>query len=143
MHDPVVRTYDFKNYVHTLGSIILTGFDEEGITISRENDMFSRKSGVDATERSNMNNFDLTITVNILKTNPLNDILSALHNLDSTTNAGKVPWLTKDLNGLSLTVALSAWIVKAPDMVNKKESESNVWLIHTGPSAKFDGGSIL
>ena len=143
MIDPIVRTYDFKNYVHVLGGFTLSGFDEEGITIARIGDMFTSKRGADGTkERSNNSAFDLELTLNVLKTNPINDVLSGIHNVDSLTNQSALPWLTKDLKGLSLVSCLHCWVRKAPDMNNKTESEAKVWVLETGPAAVFTGGTI-
>jgi len=144
MINPVVNTYDFKSWVHTWGGITFTGVDEEGISIVSPDDMFGSKTGVDGTrERANLNNHHKLITVNLLKTNPLNDILSGLHNVDALTNVNKLPWLSKDLNGLSLVTCLHAWIIKMADASLKREADANVWVFDTGPAATFLGGTVL
>jgi hypothetical protein len=144
MPDPVVRTYDFKNYANVWGPILFTGEAEEGITIVRPEDMFGAKTGAGGDrERANLGNFHLEITVNVLKTNPINDRLSALFNADALFNTSKLPWFTKDLKGTSLVSCLHAWLRKDADMTLNREGDMNIWIFDTGPATKFTGGTII
>jgi len=139
-----VRTYDFKNYKHVWGGVPITGFDEEGITIIRPDDMFGAKTGCEGErERANLNNFHVQIVINLFKTNPLNGILSGLHEVDARLNTSKLPWLTKDLDGLTTVGILRAWITKQAEISLKRESDGMVWTFDTGPAAVFTGGTLL
>lgn len=143
--DPIVRTVDPKLVVITMGPILVAGYGPDTfITIATEDDFFEKQRGADGSvERYAKNVYDALITITLLKTSITNDSLSALHNTDKLTNAGKVPFLMKDLNGTEIAAFAQAWIKKMPDSEGSASPGTVEWTIDTGPGIIHVGTNIL
>jgi hypothetical protein len=142
--DPIVRTYDPKQIVLTLGVIIASGYEEGTfIKITRSGDNFTKKKGSDGSiDRTNNNAFDFRVELTLKQSSPTNDLLSALQVSDALLNDGVKPLTIKDLRGTTLFFAQSAWIAKDPDDEFSNESGPRVWVIDTGIADKFTGSNI-
>lgn len=145
MIDPIVRTYDPKLIIVTFSGIIFTGFSAGTfLTITQNGDDFTKEKGADGTvDRVNNNSNDYSIEVVLKQTSLTNDALSALQLIDKTTNAGKLPFLVKDLNGTTLFACAQSWIAKAPDPDYGDALASRTWRFETGIAEQFIGGNIL
>lgn len=138
-----IKTYDFKTHAVNLGGVLFTGFAEEGITISQTDDTFTEVEGADGTiERVNQGNNRCEITVNILKTNPLNLYLTKLHDADILTNKGMTSFTVKDLTGETYFFVKNAWITKQADIELAKDTSAVSWTLHTGNRTGGVGGKI-
>ncbi len=145
MTDPIVRTIDPKLVIVTMGTILITGYAPDTfLTIATEDDFFEKVRGADGSvERYAKNVFDAMITLTLLGTSMSNEQLMILHELDKLTNAGKVPFLMKDLLGTTLAAFAQAWIKKTPDMEVSSSAITREWTIDTGPGITHIGTNIL
>jgi len=124
-----VRTYDFKKYKLIMGGVPIQGFaDGTGILLERSEDMFSKVSGADGNvSRAKSNDTSGRLTITLKQTSPSNDYLSAIAELDETSNDGVIPMLLKDFNGTTIATAPAAWCVKKPNTELAKEITNREW----------------
>ena len=145
MPDPIVRTIDPKFIVITMGAVLVTGYAPDTfVNVATEDDFFVKQRGADGTvERYAKNVYDAMITLTLLATSVSNQGLQLLHDTDKLTNAGKVPFLMKDLNGTTLATFPQAWIKKNPDLEGSSSETTREWTIDTGPGIINLGINIL
>lgn len=141
--DTLVRTYDPKKVIITLGTIIISGYAEGTfVQIAGSGDNFEKVKGADGgVDRVNKNTDDYTVTITLKQTSITNDALSALLASDKKLNTGTVPLSIVDLSGTSLFFATQAWIAKEPDDEYGDSLANNEWKIDTGVAEKFTGGN--
>lgn len=140
----MVRTYDPKKVVVTVGGVPLSGFaDGTFITAARENDAFSKVSGADGiVSRAKSNDKSGSITITLAQTSPANDYLSMLAKRDEETNTGVVPVMVKDFSGRSRYISGFAWVRKQPDGEFGKEISDREWVLDVAHMELFTGGNI-
>jgi hypothetical protein len=142
---------DVKTYGPDEVSLILAGIplnqgwaDGTFCRIAYNSDAFSLKVGTDGESvRTKSNDRSARISVILMQSSSVNDLLSALHNLDinSPGGAGVGPFLCKDNSGRSMYLAEKAWIVKPPDAEYGREAGTREWIIETGNLQSFVGGN--
>jgi hypothetical protein len=137
------KTYDSKQVAITIGVALMSGFAENSmIKVERNEDTWKLQVGTDGTTtRSKTNNRSGKITLSLMQTSASNAILSGFALLDETLNAGAVPVLIKDLNGLSLYSAAQAWVMKPPAGDLEANAKERTWVIETGELLWFEGGN--
>jgi hypothetical protein len=104
--------------------------DDEFLTIAESEPRFISKVGVDGTvTRSDVKTVITQVSVILMATSPVNDLLSAIHTLDKLTagGAGVAPFFAKNRLGTSLIAAPEAWIMKLPDESRGKEVGTVTW----------------
>jgi hypothetical protein len=143
--DDTVRTYDPKLITIIFGPIIVSGYvDGTFVSVDRAGDSFEKDVGADGTvDRTNKNRDDFTVTLTLKQTSLTNDLLSATHNADKLSNAGKFPLTIKDLNGTTTLFAAQAWVAKDPTVEEGNTSSNREWRLETGPGTLLVGGNIL
>lgn len=141
----MVKPYDAKQVLITLGAIPISGFaDGSFVKIENNEDAFTLQIGTDGEgTRSRTNNDSATVTFTLMQSSLSNDLLSALHNLDKTLpgGGGIVPLLIKDLSGRSLYLAQTAWIKKRPSAEFGREAGPREWVVETDKLIPFDAGN--
>jgi hypothetical protein len=144
MADFTVRTYDPERIKGSLGVIPLSGYaDGTYITIARQGDAFEARQGADGTvDRINKRNKHFLVTITLMQTSQVNNLLSAQLIADIESNTGVVPLEIVDLNGTTLFFARAAWIQKDPDDEFADTLGNREWVIATGPADKFTGGNL-
>jgi hypothetical protein len=131
------RTYDPKKVILTIGPYVMGGFaDGAFITVRRDEDAFSKKTGTDGeVTRAKSNNNSGSIEVVLDLASPSNDALNALATLDELSNAGLVPVLLQEIgnaSALPIVAAEAGWVKKKPDQAFSKKAEDRTWTIDLG-----------
>lgn len=115
-------------------TITLSGFsDDDFIEVERDEDAFTKKTGVDGfTTRAKNNNRAGKITARIMQSSPSNDDLTLLARSDEKDMTGVVSVTVKDISGNSKFTATDAWVKKFPKPTYKKDVGAWEWVIETG-----------
>jgi hypothetical protein len=91
--------------------------------------------------RSKSNNNAATVTLRLMQTSDMNDILTSYYQADKLANNGKFPLMIKDNSGRSLHVAEQAWVQKLPAVNYGAEAGPREWVIRTGELVSTVGGN--
>jgi len=136
------KTYDpGKVTVNLAGSQLLGFAPGTFITAERTEDTFTAVVGsAGETGRTRIRNKSGTITLTLMGTSLVNDVLSALVILDELTGAGQGPLLIKSLDGTTLIAAESAWVKKPAVVEYSDEMPVYEWVIETASMETFAGG---
>lgn len=137
-----MATYSFIDVTASLtgvgGTINLgngAGNSEEGITVSMVESKNTMMIGADGTAMHSLHaGQGATITVTLLKTSPVNQLLSEMFNLQrvSSTAWGKnVITLRNNATGDVLTGTQAAF-QKWPDLAYAKDGNTNAWVFDVG-----------
>lgn len=117
------------------GEIEMQGFAQDAaISVEHDEDDWSLVVGVDGEgTRSKTSNASATITVSLMQSSPVNDLLSAARILDNTTpgGTGGKALLIKDNSGTTIFSAETAWIQKAPTAELSREATTREWVFRT------------
>lgn len=140
-----VKTYDPSNVSMFYGAIPMSGFAQDSaITVEHDEDDWSLVVGVDGEgTRSKTSNRSATITVALMQSSAVNDLLSASRILDNDTpnGTGGQALLIKDNSGRSLYSAVSCWIQKAPTAELNREATTREWTFRTDNLVALHGGN--
>lgn len=138
-----VKTFDPKNVSVIIGGQIIGGFtDGTFIAVERDEDMYTKKVGVDGIgTRAKTNNFGGKITITLHQSSPSNDVLEGYAISDELSNAGAVPALIRDNQGTTLCTALTCWVKKQPVADFGKEVLNRVWVLDSDAILMFVGGN--
>lgn len=79
--------------------------------------------------RAKKHNNVAEMIIRIMQGSPVNDFLSARHNLDRNTRMGTFPSMLKDNLGLSLASAAQAWIKKFAELKFAEEGSAVEWTV--------------
>lgn len=118
--------------------------DDEFVSITKEEDTFMYKAGVDGEgTRSESKNSYHKVSLTLMQTSSGNAFLSAIHNGDILLpgGSGVAPILVRDKQGKSLFTSPEAWIIKDPDLKYGKEAGTVVWDFGVHQPASFVGGN--
>lgn len=129
-----VKCYDPDRITLILAGIpVLSGFGEDSmIKVTERQAGFGYKVGVlGEVTRYKMLNKVQVLTLTTAYGATINDVLSALYNLDQNqpNGAGIAPSSIVDLNGTSILFAAESWISKAPQIEHGKEPKDLEWEI--------------
>ncbi len=129
-----LKTYDYNQVAVIIGGTQATGVAEgEAVTVEQDADAWALTIGADGEQtRSKSNNNAGTVTLKLMQTSDMNDILTAFYNADKLSNNGKFPLMIKDNSGRSLHVAEQAWVQKLPKVGYGAEASEREWVIRTG-----------
>lgn len=140
-----IKTYDPSNVSMFYGAVQMSGFAQDSaITVEHDEDDWTLVTGVDGEgTRSKTSNRSATITVALMQSSDVNDILSAARQLDIGTpnGTGGQPLLIKDNSGRSVYGARSCWIQKAPTAELNREATTREWVFRTDNLVAFHGGN--
>jgi len=141
----MLRTYDPANVSMFFGAIEMQGFAADAaIAVEHDEDDWTLEIGVDGEgSRSKTSNSSGTITVTLMQTSPVNDLLSAARELDRLTpgGTGGVPILVKDNSGTTLFSCETAWIQKAPSAELSREATGREWVFRTDKIVALHGSN--
>ena len=126
------RTFDPNEYSIVFAGILIDqGYaDGQYIGIVTEGPSFTDKVGVDGeVARSRSADRRATCTISLMQTSPLNDLLSALYNLDreGASGEGVGSFLLKDRQGTTVASASAAWLQNDPDLTLDAEATTRDW----------------
>ena len=138
-----MATYDPKKIVFTFGNAIIQGYaDGTGILIARTTDNWEMEKGMDdATTWTKINNSSGDITLNLQQGSLSNNILTAFYTLDETANLGLLPFLLKDILGLTTVTGIGR-IKKIPDLGFANAHTSREWVIGCESMKTVVGGNL-
>ena len=128
-----LKTHSLTNWIITVGTGIITGFDEESaISIEFPNEKWEIVQGGDGndTTRSYNPNWDMAnITITLQDSSLSNGVLNAIAILDNAVLTGTVQFTAKNtLTGQGYTGA-DAFITKQPDAEIGRNSTTREWNI--------------
>ena len=137
-----VATYQPTSVTVAFSGVPITGFAPDTfISAERNNDSWNLTvgSGGDAT-RAKSGDRSGRVTLTLLASSASNAALSALVAADERAGTSVAPLLIKDLSGLDVITAGTAWIVR-PATMEKSNSESNrEWIFESDNLEIVNGG---
>lgn len=140
-------TYDPKLFTVVVAAIPVDSeafADGEFVKLERDTDKFTDVSGTGGGfARARQWDDRATLTLTLLQTAKMNDVLSALYNLDANSEgeAGIGPFLLKDRGGRSIYAGANCWIARDPDVVLDRGVTARVWKIRVAKLKSFAGGT--
>ena len=132
MSTSAIRVFDPKDVTITWGTHLISGFAEEKVSISYQDDAFDLAIGCDGeASRVRKNNNSATITVTLQQTSPSNDFLSLMALADRVSSLGVLPFTLIDYSGNTKCFAPSAYLTKTPDMSLSNTNQTIQWVFIT------------
>ena len=130
----MIKTYNPKEVIVTMGTHIVTGYaDDSFVTIDPNGDGVTKKVGCDGEiVRSISPDDTFIIKLSVLQTSDTNAFLQQKLALDRKTGDGMFPVLVKDLKGGMVFSSDAAWPIKAASRGFGKEAGNREWELHTG-----------
>jgi hypothetical protein len=107
-------------------------------------DSYTLQVGTDGeATRSRTNNRSHTITLTLMQSSDINDLLSAVHTIDinSAGGAGIGPLIVKDGSGRALYIAEKCWVKKPPAVEFGREAGPREWVFETNNMIRLDAGN--
>ena len=140
-----LKTYSADEVIVVYGNTLVNEGLADGTFVSVEwdEDAFSLSIGADGEgTRSKTNNRGATITLTLMQTSDINDLLSTQYLLDLNTPGGVTsPFLVKDSNGRTLMAAEECWIQRAANVEYGREAGEREWVLRTSSLVPFIGGN--
>lgn len=129
-----IKTYNPKEVTISLGSHIVSGYDEDSfISIEAAGDGITKKVGCSGEIVRSINPDDtFNIKISLLQTSESNTWLQDSFTNDYNTGEGMWPILVKDLKGGLIFSSDNAWVVKSAPQGFGREASSREWEIQTG-----------
>lgn len=140
----MVRTYDPKKVVLTVGGVPISGYaDGTFISLERTSDTFSKISGAHGeVSRAKTNDFSGSLTVTLAQTSMSNNILQGFAIADELSNDGVVPVFLKDNSGQSVFFSANGWIRKPANAEYGKEISNREWVLDLADLDMGHGGNL-
>jgi hypothetical protein len=138
------KTYDLARHICSWGEILVGGYGPEGgVTVKRNGDAWSLQMGADGSgARSRMNDKSGEIEIEVLQSDPINDLFSAAMATDELLGTQVKPFSLKDMNGSTVHFAPTAWLKGWPESNRGKEVKTNKWVLVTNQLDNFLGGQV-
>jgi len=130
----MVKTYDPKKVLVSLGSHMVTGYaDGTFVNIAYNGEGIGTVVGADG-EVSRYIDPDRTanVTITVKQTSPTVDFCQRMHDKDLVTGEGILPILIKDMRGGLIFSANDSWVVKPPDREYGKDIANREIVIACG-----------
>lgn len=139
-------TYDPKKVLTTFGPVLFSGF-ADGTFINAVRNNPGVNLGVGSTgdaARAISNDKSGIVTITLLQSSAVNGLMSAIEKADQENGDGVLPLFIKDLKGLDLVKAGTAWIQKLADYNRGRViADGNVvWVLETDDLDIFQGGLL-
>jgi len=137
-----LETYDPKDIEVSVAGLLITGFAQELVKVSREANIVDDEVGCQGEVARWINNDKRgLITVTLLQTSKSNLALTALAKADEFTGTGVFPVTIRDTRGKDIHIAPQAWIRKIPDSTYKAGIETRVWELRCANLQSVIGGA--
>ncbi|RZL29674.1 MAG: DUF3277 family protein [Sphingomonas sp.] len=138
-----VLTYDPNGISLSVAGKLIKGFsDGTFVTIARNNDMFSDKTGCDGkTTRVKTNDKSGYVQFVLQQSSASNDDMSAIIAADELDNAGVVPVMVRDTSGRTTASSLSAWFARYPQVDYSKDVSDRTYMLRCDSLDIFVGGN--
>lgn len=125
--------------------ILIQGYAKDTfIEVERNEDSFTTYVGSlgDVCRTKNLNRTG-KITVTLMASAPVNDLLSARCNLDEDTGLEYGPIQVTDLSSTMRCDGAEAWIMKRPKVERAQESGTVQWVFEVAHLNLFEGGTDI
>ena len=138
-----VLQFDPKEFAVIVSGFIISGFsDDDFIEVERDEDMWTKKVGVDGeVTRAKSNNKSGHVVLRIMQSASSNDDLTTLALADEATNGGSGTIICKDGSGRTAFFSDSCWVKKFPKTAFKKGVIHHEWTIDCGVLDVYIGGN--
>lgn len=134
-------TFSVKDLDVAVGIYPITGFDDDMIRVSQNEDTSSSKQGASGEICRILRIKPLrTVVLSIMQTSISNDYLSLLINTDQLLNK-TVPFIVKDRSGRTLMEAPYAWVKKFADFDFGGEHKVREWTLEAVVGFNYIGGN--
>lgn len=139
-------TWDGAELTVVIGVTPISGLsDGDSVTASRTNPLYNSRAGNDgAVGRARVTDKRGTVEIRLLQTSEVNDVLSALFNMDSLSDEGQFvgPIIVKDLSGSTQISAGQAWLMNIGD-VNFESGQvgERIWTFEAADLKFWIGGN--
>lgn len=142
----MITNYDPSRVAISWMGINITGFaDGTFVEAERDEDGFSKYIGADGKVcRTRSLNRSGSITVTLMASSEVNDLLEVLATIDENVGLGGVgPLMIRDLNGNTKCRATEAWVKKKPKVERAKEAGTVVWVFDCAVLETTAGGNVI
>jgi len=140
-----IGDYDPSRVVQIIGDVEPKAYGPDSrISITPSGPRFSIQQGQDGhIVRVKNRAIYYILTFTLMRTDPANDKLAALHqaDVDGVDGAGVVKYQMTDNNGTEKVSAPHAWVVQIPDVTHSAAGDMRTWTVHLG-SADVQVGSL-
>lgn len=140
-----LTNYHTDQVVLTWNGINITGYaNDTFVEVEREEDSFTTYVGAlgDVCRTKNLNRLG-KITVTLMASAPVNDLLAAQAQDDEDNGLSFGPIQVKDLNGNMRANGAEAWVMKRPKIERAKESGSIQWVFVVASLNVTEGGNVV
>jgi hypothetical protein len=137
-----LRTYDSGQVVITVGSHVVTGYnDGDFVQVEEQGDGIQASIGANGEMARSMSQVrSVKITLTLQQTSPTNDVLSALANVDRRTGAGTFAFSMADLMGSTVVEDSNSFILKKPNSGFGTGISTREWVIQTSNDVDYNVG---
>lgn len=119
--------------------------DGDSVTATRTNPLYNSRAGNDgAVGRARVTDKRGTVEIRLLQTSEVNDLLSALFNMDSLSDEGSFvgPIIVKDLSGTTQITAGQAWLQNIGDVgFESGQVGERIWTFEAADLKFWIGGN--
>jgi hypothetical protein len=140
-----MREYDPDQYTLLIAGIPMEGYaEDEFVSVEYDTADFEDVCGVDGeVTRSKSSDNRATVTVRLMQSSPVNDLLSTLRTLDKNTpgGVGVGPFLLRDKQGSTLLMSEKCWISERPAGSWARTAKEREWKIRCASMQSHFGGS--
>ena len=140
-----ITNYHTDQVVVTWNGINITGYAADTfVEVERDEEGFTSYVGSlgDVCRTKNMNRMG-KITVTLMASASVNDLLAAAAQDDEESGLDYGPIQVKDLNGTMRADGAEAWIEKRPKIERAKEAGTIQWVFVVAKLNMFEGGNVL
>jgi hypothetical protein len=139
-----LSTYDPLYVLVSFKGIPISGYaDGTFIKAERNEAAYTQKVGASGEVcRARSRNMTGKVTLTLLASSPVNDLLSACYMLDEATNAGFGSFFIKELNGSTVCMAPVSYVEKLPSVEYAKEVGQREWVFLCDQLIENVGGLV-
>jgi hypothetical protein len=140
-----MKVVDLDQQLISFGAIPFKGWaDGDAATVEFDGDAFNYTPGSDGEAvRSKNFNRSAVVTLRLIQSSVVNDLLSAIHTADmkAPNGAGVAPFQIKDNQGTTLLGGKQAWIQAPPNAVFASTGQVREWKIRVHQLEGIWGGN--
>lgn len=142
----MLKTYDPNLYDIVFAGVRLNEGTADGqfAQVQMNAPAFTKKVGGDGSvTRARSADRSGTLTVTLMQSSAINDVLSGIHNADrsAANGSGVGALLIQDRNGTTVLRAAKSWIADDPDMTLELEASTRPWTIDFADADVTHGGN--
>jgi hypothetical protein len=141
-----LKTYDPNQVSISLAGILFKGFaEDEFVRVEASAEFFLDVVGVDGEDvtRSKTGDRRATVTIMLMQSSEVNDLLSALLSRDDAApgGAGVGAFYMRDRSGRTVVEGTQSWLIAPPQISFGKQAGSREWKIRIAKARRVDGGN--